>query len=789
MPRLSSSASNAADYFERFIELYRGGSAPALRGSETAVYSPKRESVLTSQWNDTIEFIAASCRLGCPAAEVPIVAYVPHIDAWARRAAKAKGDSLAAQNNAVSSLRFIVNAVSTLTAGATHLRGADAQRSSIPEAWHAGFNAVVALNVPLGNFVAHAARIAALHGVAAPADAPTDVATWEGWAVEAGLSNGTADSWVRAVNRARILLGPEAGWPAIRRTDLRAFRSAKHIPKLAEKLIAAGEKRPLRLLNQRDIINALFPFLGQALDGLLIHRVGRTRRNGDKRCIQAAGRLAFVLDRFGVASNVELPEVWTEKVSLPGSVRVGPTIAGSKYAPVGSAVSLLRAFLNISGAASWKNSNLFLAGTEGAALPYFTPALRHDLDVLVEMTNVGYGETLGTSENPEEQELWMRVLAEQQAVAKLFAKHNDGKAPQGRLDPTKLLELITLPQMLLMGCTELRRLALCARSRWADAGRPLTGNTWFSYRDANWDWAIATIILCDGLRVKNYSGALLNRHIIPNWERGRAVALRTRFWGMRDEARVTLKKDWGDDTRSKENERENDIYPAVLDADLLTDFLLVIRAERLVRAGLVKSVEGFDRETDRYALFPSTEDCPEKQDRVRDVDGQTGAAFSPQQIPGTRTGRYAKPERVSEQVGRIVHWMVRDVMKRAGVPEWGSREIVKLFRGLFGGHRTTRAGNASCWGFECDDWTYAQWITNDTLKTLKRYYSRALNPSGLERLDKRTGLDKVGHFAGVMKHIRDGGLIDWDLFDPERPEKATRPADWRPGQQAKQKAA
>lgn len=764
MPSLTFSA-----YFDRFVELYRAGRARALRDDEPAPFNANRLGVLRTHWFDTADYIVATCHLDCPAGDVPTTPYLPLIESWAKRAAEAKGASKKLVSNAASGARFVVSTVASHTNGVSRVHGTQQARATLPSAWHAAFD--LATERRRNSHVRTLARVAALNGVHDPCELPSDLATLKRWAHAEGLTDSTADGWQATINwLARRL----PGLPTVLNTDAPEERSAKAIPGLAAKLEALGETRPLRELSQREVIGTLHPLLGNALDTMLAHRSGRVVSMSNRKIVGAMSRLVYSLDRDGFPRDGEMPDVWGGAVQVTSDVGAGRAVSGSRFSAEGvRAGSYMRSFLLWNAAASAKNSHLHVAGRAGAAVPFFTPASRQDFDALWDTTLIAYGQTLGTSPKPEDRALWHDVVTEQRTLGLLIEEHNKGLNVLGRADVFSMLELITLPQMLLMGVGELHRRALGARERWEAAGKPRTGDGWLSYRDLCWSWALAMIVLSDGLRIKNYTGALVGRHVIPEWRGGRVVGIGTQFWGISDEERCTLKKHWEDQNKTRENKRSNALYPAFVDPLLATDFFTVIREDRLQRAGILGAGETLTPETDRFALFPSTSKEKDKQDAVASVNPNTNLPWSPQQVPGMRTGRYAKPERLALPIGKLLHWMIRDVMRRPNVPEWDSPEAAALFRGVLV-HRPTRAGNASFWGFECDDWKYAKFITNDELATLQKHYARDLNPSGVARLESRTGLDRKGHFANLMHHIREGGAVDWDRFDPARPDRCIR---------------
>jgi hypothetical protein len=750
------------------LQRYESGETHNLRSGEVATFDPRRAAVLATHWNDTFELIAQRHDLGVCGDDVPILPYVKYLDRYAARASYASSDSVPLAQNAMSAVRFICAALGIKVPGrnAAHVPWV---RESLPVGWRDGFDALrvyshednayhTRRNYP--SAYAALASLAALHGIQRPQDVPSDTRVWRKWAREDGVGAQQLEDGLTAIKRAGELLGVPHDWPRIgaARLDQRGIRQ---IPDLAAKLAAAGYTGKPEALDDVEVIRLLYPRIGFGLDRYLAFLKGRVRDGREWKALETISRLCFALDALGFPRDGDVVDVYTTLVDAPEATVATDSLLNKRAPAPGERrqISFARLLLRTWGAASCKRSTLRPVEESEEPLPFFTETVQHDFRRLHQFARAAHEDDMLQHSDPAVHILWARAVAESDSIKSYIKSYNKPRLLAGRMDPEKLLALISLPQAILMGGNALRLKALAARDRWLAAGGGHTSRHFTSYVAALWDWAVVTICLADGLRGKNYVGALANKHVVPTWRGKLIVGLATHFWGIHDEGCVRLKKTWSDTTRSKENERENDIYPALLEPVLTTDFWTLARPYRLVKCGALESIESYDRTADYFAVFPSvgSKDRPSSK-------------YTPR--PGFLTGRYASTSPFSMEVGRIVHWMIRDVMGRKDIPEYDDPRIRTVYRGLFGAHRMVRFLNGSFWGFEADDWRHAEWITNDTLPTIKRHYAREKGGAAAERMRRRTGIDAVGHFVPLMQHIRAGGAVDWDRFDPERPSDA-----------------
>lgn len=242
------------------------------------------------------------------------------------------------------------------------------------------------------------------------------------------------------------------------------------------------------------------------------------------------------------------------------------------------------------------------------------------------------------------------------------------------------------------------------------------------------EYAVVAVIAADGLRVKNYAGAIAGVHVIPTpvVEEGEWVgfsAVRT-HWRGDDCPSARLKI-----TKKRRNVRERTwiLSPGIVDLDLFFRYWTEVRPNRLRKAGLIGVDEQMDFAAElagigeRFALFAS--DLPvagkahlpsRKYALVR-----SGPAGDRRVSPGNRTDAS-----VRDIWARVVHRVARDLLRVDGLPATlkECRKGGNPYRGLMGPHGL-RSLAAWHFGGLLNRWSVAMEMTNDSYDMLHDTYA------------------------------------------------------------------
>ncbi|HEU4648545.1 MAG TPA: hypothetical protein VFS33_05755 [Gemmatimonadales bacterium] len=428
--------------------------------------------------------------------------------------------------------------------------------------------------------------------------------------------------------------------------------------------------------------------------------------------------------------------------------------------------SLLRRCLDLAAPRSWANSPLWLVTPrhELDPVPRYTEKLEHHLDAVFVLTREMYGRHMQQAEDSETRADWGLVVAEYEATAKHVADYNQGRPVDGRKDKSAML--ITWPQAICMGLPYLRKRALElrvlveeARERRGHLESRSSRELLARYDEALREWIVATIMLDDCLRVKNYAGARAGEHVVPLVRRGAdgrwltVVGLETHWRGI-DAGKVALKM-W-ENRDGNPRTRDRTITPALLDSLLLTDYWLGTRRRALASASILKPSQPYDPDQDRWAFIVT---------------------------PRPQAHQHADPtwygdmttDMVSDIFGSALYRMCREVL-HLDLPPWDSSELTTKFRALFSAH-VTRLAVGSYLGGLRNQWTEAEELTDDMEDTLRKHYSRVQKKWA--ELKHVTGSQNPHHFDAVIDRMRmrvpeDDWATFWRTLDPEAPETALR---------------
>lgn len=383
---------------------------------------------------------------------------------------------------------------------------------------------------------------------------------------------------------------------------------------------------------------------------------------------------------------------------------------------------------------------LKIVGDDGEDFVY-TQSLQHVFRIM----GAEYKEILQDSAP----DLWRQIDGEYRRLQRKIEKHNDKRRVTGQKDKELFLETITLPQLVCIGLPALARRVRRLRDRYYatvakhEAGE-IGDRTLHDAKTKFFTWlrryVITAVMADDGLRTKNYAGAVHGRNVfvtpkVEEREDGCVVwtgvdSVRTIFRGF-DDHRVSLKKDR--DENDGQRKRRRFLRPGIVDHELFFDYWVQVRPYDLVRAGVLDSEDEFDPDDDGYALFVSYK------------------AANPE-------GCYY-PARLSKNFGKTLLWICDEVLGR-DVPEWGDDERTTKWRALFGGH-ISRLLIATYWGGLREEWSHAEFLTNDKKSTLLDAYDKAAE-GAMQHKFRLDGWEHPRYFDDLMDRIREGETVDWE---------------------------
>lgn len=552
----------------------------------------------------------------------------------------------------------------------------------------------------------------------------------------------------------------------------------KSLPDWIARAWAKGFEGDPREITVLELIQLFAPRLHLMLDRYLQQGARALRRPAWRDAqIDMASWVVSSLIRVGVEpTEVHWPSLFLQRQAVEASVdEARDEVLNEYYRARGRSHqrtvrtvqhSLLRRCMDVTAKRSWENSPLRLISPmhELDEVPRYTEKLQHHLEAVFVLTREMYGRAMLASADPETRADWGLAQAEYESLTRHVEEYNRGRPVDGRKDKSGMP--ITWPQALCMGLPYLRQQALMLRSEVEDARqrrRQLTSASSRGllnrYYEALREWVVATVFLDDCLRVKNYSGARVNEHIVPIVEKDRdgrwtaVVGLITR-WRGHDHPKVALKM--ATDRDGNPRKRERKITPALLDSRLLTDYWMHARVHAAVSARLLPSVEAYNPEEDRLAFIVTPRPKQSQHDNPDWYGDMT-------------------PDQVSNILGRALYRMCREVLG-LDLPEWESPELTKKFRALFSAH-VVRTAAASYLGGLRGQWALAEELTDDEEATLRKHYSRVQRK--MSDLQRAVGWTNPNHFDAVIdrmfaRYPEDDWAVFWRTFGPDSPDPALR---------------
>jgi hypothetical protein len=429
----------------------------------------------------------------------------------------------------------------------------------------------------------------------------------------AGLNLKKFHAITAAFRKARELTGNDA-LPTLYQRVRNAERGLRSLPDLADRLQTRGCNTDPVGLPTLEMIHVLAPKFGKALERHLAWGREKGRSPGWQEAqVGMTGRVLASLIRLGHDPyGLSFVALFERPAVIPGTGEPDDLLAeelGSDYAAQPMTVSLLRAVLDEAARDSWKHSPLWLREerTTPSGVQIYTLKVQQDFLYCFLLTRAVYG----TEMDQFQRERWQAIGKEYERIRDHMLDFNEGARTDGHKPKDRVL--ITWPQAVCVGLGALRRRVIEARAvmgalqeKYGTLKTRTGSKRVKAFDEAMREYVLLAVLLDDGLRIQNYSGAIAGEHFIPVLERdasGRWIRFRqviTNFRGY-DDSSVKLKKDRNE--LGAERRRKRTLSPSIVDYDLLVEYWTKVRPRDLVRRGILSSVEDFDPDEDRFAVF------------------------------------------------------------------------------------------------------------------------------------------------------------------------------------------
>jgi hypothetical protein len=625
-------------------------------------------------------------------------------------------------------------------------------------------------------------ELAALHGVLDPHELP-DYDTVRDWSVAAGERPNTLEWRLNALRNAIRLLG-DATMSGCYQTARTSDRGLRSLPNLAALLRERGCSDDPRNMELVKIVSVLAPKFGAALHkrlevgGKLLRSTAWQREQVD-----AASRAIASMVRLGIdPAQRTFLSLWAETVA---SQSMPPTESNDLLAEeLGEAVAPASITL-ISVIVEEQRPLAFATSPRSLIAPSETPyveTIHRDLLYLWGTTETVYSGMLLKEEASKKYNAAHKVYKD---VRKHIENTNTGIATRGHIDKGLI---VGLGQIWCQGVPWLRRRAVRALTRldnyWAKHGDVRSRTRAELERAADRElsrYITFAVIVDDGLRVKNYSGAQMGKHVIPEVirdKKGRPVgfaSVQTHFSGF-DEPWVCLKRRRAKAAKKSgagaENVRKRFLSPAIVDLELLFRYCYETRPRHLVRRGLLPSVDAFDPDSDNFAFITGPKVPGARKYRAYDTSVLVNMGA-------------IRPDSVTNRFKRTMYDIMTDAL-RMKLPAWNSPKMKAQYRGVLGPH-SARSALATYLGGVRQMWGEAQRRTNDSFAMLLKHYDTV--EATIVEAGKKVGPTNPNYFDKAMDRILApeaftlNWVAFWSEFDPEDPAAAL-PALEKPKVQA-----
>ena len=666
----------------------------------------------------------------------------------------------------------------------THERRPEVSQEDVLPAWLPAYHALVADAAdPTSTknshcrpgLLVHLQNLLMRHGIRAP----QEMEDCFDWFIEIMEAEGIDHRWtgremLASIRRARELLGDDS-IPTLYQQARPGERGVGSLPDLAERLAKHGCTSDPRTMTAEKLIEVLAPRLHSGLARRLEQaREENLRPPSLDGYIGMTSKIVASLARLGIdPATKTFIDLFTdiEEVEVGESGESDPVLAevlGADYIHR-EARSLMRRVMDESGKLSYEASPIRVVGQvaeNGDVPPMYTATIIQDLKTCFTLVRAVYGDALAQ----HQRDRWVVAETEYRSLLRHMMSHNERRQMIGHQNKSKVL--ITWPQavcMFLPWLADRVERKEADIERWRKTGREESRTHKKHLREldvALREWTLAALLLEDGLRIKNYSGAVVNRHLVPTVKRDAAgrwigfTAVETRWLGIQDAPQVALKI--GKDSNGRERGRIRHLTPGIVRLDLLFKYWTQSRPRDLVRRGALKSVDEYDPDKDDWALFISP-----KNSRRKSAKHKRSQHMSDHLPLGK--------DYLSNCFAKLFHQFVREELGRDEVPAWDEPERTRgEWKGLFSAH-ISRTVIATYFGGICDEWNLATYLTNDDVKTLKLHYSRIRDQ--IHDLLHVDGPENPRWFDDVIARMRkklpeDDWPRFWAEFDPQAPAAA-----------------
>lgn len=616
--------------------------------------------------------------------------------------------------------------------------------------------------------------LATRRGIRSPFDIPDDFHLFMTWAQEAGAAYKKRHAMLAALRRSREILN-DPRIPTLYIGARAGERGLGSLPNVASLLVECGEEADPRNLRQEDFVRILAPTMHAALERHLVEGRRRNRRPGwfDDQ-VGMASRIAASAIRLGYdVKEMTFVDLWTRTVEVASHGPDGEpdqvlaAVMGSDYTHTEER-SLMRVLADEMTQVSYRNSPIDVVGAApqgaGEVTMYTARVIQDVKNAFVLVTRV-----FGRALQAHRRELWNNVVAEHRALLTHMKEYNEdlhtvNHKPKSSM-PVLWPQAVCMFLPWLMRRVEAARLEIDMffRRNGRDGSRTHRKHL-IAFDEALKEYVLAALLLDDGLRIKNYAGALAGRHIIPTVEKDRdgrwlrITAVETHFRGIADHPSVVLKE--AKDEMGAERDRRRQVTPGIVRYDYLLEFWTGTRARDLVRRGTIASAKEFDPDSTAYAFF---------------ISPRTGGRKSAKKVREAYAAQHGcfTEDHLSNIFGRRFNEFIREVMK-VDVPTWDDPVRTKEWRGMFTAH-TIRLMIGTHFGGVLKDWAAAEYLTDDTERTLRRHYSRVSDR--IAALLHTKGPDNPRHFDAVIERALERRPTDnwpafWAHFNPVRPAES-----------------
>lgn len=547
----------------------------------------------------------------------------------------------------------------------------------------------------------------------------------------------------------------------------------------------------------REILQCVAPEASIDLEEYLVWAEvngGRSEGHND-RAMDAVASLVAELLRLGLYE-----EVWHANLlqmflafRLDRGLQAATAAMQRRMGSIGAqSRSLARIAIDEAALKSLDNSVLDVHTTlTNAKVPYYTSAIRNQFFALVGVVEYVHGVVADAQvQNPVGWDIYQREF---KALVDAIEMVNKTATTDGHKN-IRLLP-ITWAQLEFVGLPKLRKKVKAAQVAYWSTLERAEGNTARSavrkafsrYSHAIRLYILAALFLADGMRGRNYGYGRWNVNFIPTWELRdgapyRITAIRVFFGGQDAIARPKKSRTVQPDGTNRFHTRDRQLNAALVDLDIVSDYVLEVRPRDLVRAGAIADLDSYDVLSDEHAFLvnparprksasrPTRARAANRSDASFSL-GHFSKVFGFWMLAVARELLKPQDDPEGEPLDTEGKPLPTKTLLKSKTPE--GRAARKRWRGIFNGHVSRHLVTSYIGGW-CELWPIAMALTDDTRETLERVYNHDY-AQFFESLRFKVGIHHPDHFKALtIALFKEPVLLDWDEFDPENPMDALR---------------